>query len=108
MFVAFLRFRHRLIVYTVSRLTAVATQISSTGQEFRMKAFPQGQYAGEFKGVERDGMGRFEYSNGNRYIGSWERGMCVSMILSFTASGLWQLSHAYEPGINEENTFEQT
>ena len=27
-----------------------------------------------FTGGERHGMGRFEYSNGNLYVGSWEHG----------------------------------
>lgn len=30
-----------------------------------------GQYIGEYLGTERDGMGRFEYSNGNVYTGMW-------------------------------------
>jgi len=52
-------------------------QMSSTGLELKMQTFPQGQYVGEFRGGERHGMGRFEYSNGNRYVGSWDRGVCV-------------------------------
>jgi len=52
-------------------------QMSSMGLELKMQTFPQGQYVGEFRGGERHGMGRFEYSNGNRYVGSWDRGVCA-------------------------------
>jgi hypothetical protein len=47
-------------------------QVSPSGHEFKVQAFPQGQYIGDFQAGGRHGMGRFEYSNGNIYVGSWQ------------------------------------
>uniref|UniRef100_A0A6U6D2G7 PH domain-containing protein n=1 Tax=Guillardia theta TaxID=55529 RepID=A0A6U6D2G7_GUITH len=47
--------------------------ISRNGREFRSLSYPSGQYVGEFQSGERHGMGRFEYHNGNVYIGSWNK-----------------------------------
>lgn len=47
-------------------------QVSPSGREFKVQAFPQGQYIGDFQAGGRHGMGRFEYSNGNIYVGSWQ------------------------------------
>jgi len=46
--------------------------MSAGGHEFKLQAFPQGNYVGEFQSGERHGMGRFEYFNGNLYVGSWQ------------------------------------